>query len=1043
LGPRHPDVAIDYNNLGEAYRTKGNYDRAISYYKKSLEINIKKLGLKHPNVALSYNNLGLAYNSKGNYDRAIFYYKKSLVLKLDSLGPKHPNVALSYNNLGEAYRAKGDYKKAISYHEKALAISIKTLGSEHPNVALSYNNLGLAYNGMGSYNRAIFYYEKALTIKLKSLGSENPNVALSYNNLGEAYRAKGDYEKAISYHEKALAISIESLGSEHPNVALSYNNLGLAYDCKGNYDRAISYFEKSLGIDFKAFGPVHPNVATTYNNLGEAYRAKGDYNRAISYYEKALAINIKTLGAEHPNMAFLYNNLGSAYNGKENYNRAISYYEKSLEIACKILGPEHPDVATSYNNLGAVYENKGDYNRAISYYKKSLVITIKALGSGHPNVTTLYNNLGKAYCDKGNYDRAISYYKKALPIKLNGLDPEHPNVGMSFNNLGGAYENKGDYNRAIFYYKKALAIIKKTTSRQDVILVASNIGLLYMKKNQFTNAKACFQEGINVIEKARLEMGARKSEFMGRNIKIYQYDLKTYILMGDTVRAFQMAETMKERGFLDQLSLNAALNSEGINPKDRNQGMELVQAIESSNLRLQNEINKPESKQDKTSIRNLSDDLEAKEKEFIALDEKLMKNERYRNLRHPSITTLENAQALCDDSTAILDYVIWEGTDKERQPYCLVITKNGFKIIELPRDFEYSKTIKTFKQAVTLKDKDVTDIDQKSTLLYANLIKPLEGSLAGIKRLIVVPDGTLAFLPFDALKNKDTSRYLGEDYLISLSPSVSVLSMIKQRNFSPKRSQFLAFGGAYYAEKLSENRGGREGIPESEVSEKLEKYYAQRSAAEGMSDYCQALGLKWGYLRGTLDEVNTIKSKIFNQKDNKIITGPDVSEAKVKELSKNKELSKYRIVHFACHGYYNPVYPSLSSIVFSEVSGLIKSSEDGYLSVEEAALLDLNADIVNLSACETGLGKIAQGDGVIGLTRAFQVAGANMVGVTLWTVDDEATKQYMISIYEKVYKQKKSYVEAYAETKREFMHSKQYSQFSSPSYWSPFVLYGQ
>jgi CHAT domain-containing protein len=127
-------------------------------------------------------------------------------------------------------------------------------------------------------------------------------------------------------------------------------------------------------------------------------------------------------------------------------------------------------------------------------------------------------------------------------------------------------------------------------------------------------------------------------------------------------------------------------------------------------------------------------------------------------------------------------------------------------------------------------------------------------------------------------------------------------------------------------------------------------------------------------------------------------------------------------------------------VVFSEVFGLTKNAEDGYLTVEEAALLNLNADFVNLSACETGLGKIEQGDGVIGLTRAFQVAGANMVGVTLWTVDDKATMKFMVSVYEKVYKKGKSYIEAYAETKREFMRSQQYS---SPYYWCPFVLYGQ
>jgi CHAT domain-containing protein/Tfp pilus assembly protein PilF len=785
-------------------------------------------------------------------------------------------------------------------------------------------------------------------------------------------------------------------------------------------------------------GPEHPDVAIDYNGLGAAYQDKGDYDRAISYYEKALAIRLKALSPVHPDVASSYNNLGLAYNYKGDYDRAISYYEKALAVKFKALGPGHPDVATSYNNLGGAYDDKGDYSRAISYFKKALAIRLKALGSVHPDVANSYNNLGGAYDDKGDYSKAISYFEKALAIDLKALGPVHPDVATSYNNLGAAYHSKGDYDRAISCFEKALAIIKKTASRQLAIGTASNIGLLYMKKKQYVKAKACFQDGIEVIEKARLEMGAGKSEFMGRNIGIYLHALQNCVLMGDSAGAFQMAEMLKERGFLDRLSLSAALNSEGIEAKDRVKGIELAQGIESITLSLQAEFNKPESKQDKNRIIALSSDLEAKEKEFTSLEQRLMHNERYRNLRRPSVATLKDAQALCDEGTAILKYVIWEGTDKQKQSYCLVITKNGIKIIELARDFAYSKTVGELRKAII--NKKGGDIDQKSSLLYARLIEPLEGSLKGIKRLIIVPDGALAFLPFDALMKKGAVKYLGDDYVISLNPSVSVIMLVKKRNFSPKRNQFLAFGGAYYSKKLSENRGLREGIATFDTSEKLKLYYARRSEIEGARNYYQTLGLNWPYLPGTLEEVNTIESRVFDRKSAMVIRGSEATEVKVKQLSKSKALENYRIVHFACHGYYDQNYPSFSSVIFSEVSGLVKSPEDGYLSVEEAALLNFNADIVNLSACETGLGKIVQGDGVIGLTRAFNVAGANRVGVTLWTVDDKATMKFMIAVYEKVYKQGKTYIEAYTETKREFRRSKQYN---SPYYWSPFVLYGQ
>jgi tetratricopeptide (TPR) repeat protein len=856
-------------------------------------------------------------------------------------------------------------------------------------------------------------------------------------NSGANAYSKGDYKGAMEEFSKAVTISESLYGKEHTQTAPCYNNLGTVYRVKGDYDKAISYYEQAMTIWLKALGPGHINVATSYNNLGAAYESKGEYDQAISYFEKALDIRLKVLGPEHPNVATCYNNLGETYRTKGDYDKAKSYYEKALDIRLKALGPEHRDVATSYNSLGLACDSKGEYDKAISYLEKALAIRLKVLQPDHPDVALSYNNLGVAYRTKGDYDKAISYHEKALAIRVRALGPEHPGVAASYSNLGDDYRAKNDYDRAISCYEKALAI--KTYPGQDAIITSANIGQLYLGKKEYVKAQAYLQKGIEIIEKARLEMGTGKNEFMGRNIVVYQIALRILVLMGDKAGAFRMAEMMKERGFLDQLSLNAALNSEGIDPKDRNQAMELAQGIESITLSLQSEINKPESKQDKGRLLALSNYLEAKEKGFTVLEKKLIQNGKYRNLRNPSITTLENAQALCDERTAILEYVIWEGTDNQGRQYCMVIKKNGFKFIELSPDFEYNKVVKEFRKVITSK-KEAENMDSEAALLYDNLIKPLAGSLIGIKRLIVVPDEALAFLPFDVLKNKDTGRYLGEDYLISLSPSVSVFSMVKQRRFNSKRSQFLGFGGVYYAEKLSENRGQGEGIRESDASEKLKKYYAQRTATEGMNGYYQVVGLKWPYLPGTLEEVTTIKNRVFNQKENKIITGSDATEAKVKELSRSQELSKYRIIHFACHGYYNQDYPSLSSIVFSEVSGLVRSAEDGYLSVEEATLLNLNADIVNLSACETGLGKIEQGDGVIGLTRAFQVAGANMVGVTLWTVDDQATMEFMVSVYEKVYIQGKTYIEAYAETKREFMHSNQYS---SPYYWCPFVLYGQ
>jgi CHAT domain-containing protein/tetratricopeptide (TPR) repeat protein len=912
------------------------------------------------------------------------------------------------------------------------------LAPNDPKLATSNNNVGGAYQGRGEYWEAISYFDKALAIWIKTLKVNDPKIATVYNNLGWAYSSIADYKTAAAYYEKALAIDLKALGKNHPAIAINYNNLGGLYKEKGDFDQAISYYEKSLAILLKSVSVDHPNVAILYSNLGTAYVNKGAYIQAITYYEKALAIRLKAFGADNPDVAISYNNLGQVYLNEKNYDQALSFYEKALAIWMKSYGAESETVTTAYNNLGVVYDYQKDFKQAITFYEKALAIDLKILDLNHPEIASLYNNIGEIYRESDDYDQAISYYNKALAIILKTFGPENSNTALSYNNLGETYRAQGDYDQAISYYEKAWAVINKTASHQDAVTISLNSGRLYLERNQYPQAQNSFQRGIESIEKARLEMGAGKNEFMGRNLELYQYALKTRLLMDDPAGAFMMAETMKERGFLDQLSLNSALHSEGISSQDRDRAMKLAQDIESTTLMLQAELKKPETTQNKTALVTLSGNLESKEKEFTALDEKLLRNDKYRSLRHQTIPALENAQRLCDENTAILEYVIWEGPSKDRQSYCLVVTKNDLQIIELSRDFEYSKAVARLRQAIRVNNETLTN--ETSTVLWANLIKPLQKSLTGINRLIVVPDGVLGFLPFDALREKASGRYLGQEYLISLSPSISVMSLLKQRNNNPKRNQFLAFGGADYSKNLAAKRGQAEETAESDVSETLASYYAQRSGLEGMANYYQLKGITWPNLPGTLDEVKTLKSMLFKQKENKIFTGRDASEAKVKELSNNRTLSKYRIIHFACHGYYDPDYPSLSSVILTEVSGAFKSAEDGYLSVEEAALLNLNADFVNLSACETGLGKNEQGNGVIGLTRAFEVAGANMVGVTLWTVDDEATKQFMISVYKKVYQQNKSYIEAYAETKQEFIHSEKYS---SPYYWCPFVLYGQ
>ncbi len=388
-----PENTLYLNEAGLIFDTLGEYDQAIEYYTKALERDLVTFGPKHPDVAIDWNNLGAAWKAKGDYDRAIEYYTKALESDLLTFGPKHPNVARLWNNLGLAWDHKGEYDQAIEYYTKALESDLLTFGPKHPNVARLWNNLGLAWNAKGETDRAIEYYTKALESDLLTFGPKHPQVAIYWNNLGAAWNAKGDYDRAIEFYHKALESDLLTFGPKHPNVARLWNNLGLAWDAKGEYDRAIEYFTKALESDLATFGPKHPQVAIYWNNLGGAWRAKGEYDRAIEFFTKALESDLLTFGPKHPQVAIYWNNLGAAWKAKGEYDRAIEYFTKALESDLLTFGPKHPDVAIDWNNLGLAWDAKGEYDRAIEYYTKALEVFELRLGVDHPNTEIVRENI--------------------------------------------------------------------------------------------------------------------------------------------------------------------------------------------------------------------------------------------------------------------------------------------------------------------------------------------------------------------------------------------------------------------------------------------------------------------------------------------------------------------------------------------------------------------------------------------------------------------------------------------------------------------------
>ncbi len=935
-------------------------------------------------------------------------------------GENHPSVADCYYKIGHVYSNKGEYVKALEYYFKSVDIKIINYGNNHTDVASCYNSIGCEYDSIEEYDKALEYYFKSLDIAL--LGNDHLDVAHCYNNIGNVYNTSyiANYDKALEYHFKSLDIRIVKFGNDHPDVATSYYNIGNVYTAKWENDKALEYYFKSLDIKTTKLGNTHHSLADTYNNIGDIYFDKSNYDKALEYYFKSLNIKITKYGNDHPDVARSYKNIGDLYIRKEEFNKAIYYYNKSVKISLKFNDFE------SIKNLHSISEYFTK-NKNLQKANKLCYHCIRLLEKNPNNFKKMY-----IYSD----DDYIKIYYYYIYINFELLLSKLPNSTIKSQS------------------KKIDSGLTSTPSEEEEISkqVITRI-VKYFKDNpnaevdhQYNTVKSYFNDLKKIIAKAQDEV----SPFVKTQIinilnenKIINTNNKNLL------SAYETVEKIKAYGFLKRISIKSALLVEGISNQDNENILKLYDEIDVLNFRISKEIKKPE-----LEIKNLLFDIKKKNKfehEYDLLNKKLMINRKYKKLWEPKIATLEDAIGLCSKETAILEFIIREYNEKKPNLieylkyilleesnennffFCMLIKTNGVKIFKIDFDLECSDFIKKLKPGG---DNKIAFIN-KSFDLYSRLIAPLEEDLKGLKELIISPDGPLAFLPFDILRKDKDSPYLCEQFTLSLVPSISVMKMIKDRNYDVTRHSFLGFGDVRYSDK-DENGQDRCNDEQPEITENFIEYHAGRFQKYGLESYRDAVNEFLPNLPWTGEEIREIAWNVFDNDKSKIYVGDDASEKKIKELSKNKELSNYKFIHFACHGRFDEYLPQNSSVILSEyIQNKNNQNEDGYLDVNDVAILNLNADLVTLSACRTGLGKIIRGDGIVGLTRAFQVAGANNVLSTIWKIEDKSTKDFMVTFYNKIHKEKLPIKKALQETKLEYIKNGK-----EPFYWAGFVLWG-
>ena len=993
--------ALEEIKTGNNLKKIGQYEKAIEHYQQALTL-YRKLGIE-VGIAVNLNNIGFVYDSWGQYDKAIEYYQQALTINR-KLGNEDV-IATILNNIGFVYDSWGKYDKAIEYYQQALTINRK-LGIEDV-IAINLNIIGLVYRSWGKYDKAIEYYQQALEINRK-FGIDD-KIATNLNNIGVVYESWGQYNKAIKFHQQALVIN-RKLGNEDA-IATNLNNIGVVYISWGKYDKAIEYYMQALEIFIKQGN--EDAIATTLNNIGLVYKSWGQYDKAIEYYQQALEINRK-FGIDDK-IATNLNNIGSVYKSWGKYDKAIENYQQALTIKRK-LGIEDA-IATILNNIASVYISWGKYDKAIEYYQQAL--TIKRKLGIEDAIATILNNIASVYISWGKYDKAIENYMQALEIFIK--QGKEAAISALFNNIGSMFGSWGKYDKAIEYYQQALEISRKLGIEDGIARNLNNIGLMYYFQEQYVPAIKHFVESINLKEKIRkTATGDDRLDYQASQIGTYRALISAYLLNLEPSKAFEAMEQSRSKLLAERLGGDGS------------------------------EVNF-------VSVKSVQDEM-TNSSAILSYSKSAESELSFITLTRSSIHGQEvSAGDALESILKKYETTIQTMTENQREIKVVKKVSGQQSLGKKDKKGILKKTINFYRELLTSPSPENNEtLREFSRVLYDLLIKPIESQLQGKKKLLIIPDGVLGFLPFETLIAPD-GQYLVEKHNITYAQSMTIQLLIKNRKHESNTKPLLAFGGAVYDEIKYKAEMVTNG---NQLNFIKNKTFLDMENKRSLGEAYASLGIdQLTNLPGTLEEINAIGQIV---KNSDIVSGGDVTESKIKSMSDSEELSKYKVLHFATHGMTVPEFPELSSIVLSQLKDG-QGDEDGFLRMGEIEKLKLNADFVNLSACETGLGKLYGGEGIVGLTQSFLIAGARGLSVSLWNVSDTSTAMFMVGVYQLVKQKGMSYSEAINEMKLNFIKGQvsldtfdpsrgitvtskgesKSSKLSHPFYWAPFVYYGR
>ena len=885
------------------------------------------------------------------------------------------------NNMGLAYRALGQYSQSVDYHSQALNIAqaIKDRSGE----ATALSNLGLVYAFLGDNQQAIDFSNQALEI-FQDLNNYNA-YARTLNTLGIAYYSRREYSKSIEFYTQALAIFRDTQDQGSEGDAL--NGLGLANQFLGQYEQAIEFYNQSLRIAQEIDYPKAELNAL--GNLGNVYLSTGKYQEAIDVYHQSLSISQEI---EDPyGVINSLNNLGSVYRTVGSYEEAADFHAQALTIAREIGDRRGEGVAIA--SIGDVYNSVGDYQESIQYYLEALAIA-QEVGNYSGEGATL-NNLGIAYFSLDDYQKAIEIHSEALGIAREISDQNLEITAL--NGLGNAQFSNGEQEEAIAAHSQALEIAQSLGDLDSAGTALNNLGNVYGYFQDYQKAIDFHSQALNVFQ----DIG--NPEGQGTTLT----NLGTaYQQLGQLSQA--------EQSFESAIQVWEDLRAENLTPQNQlslldqqSLAYRYLQDVLMAQERSPEALEVSERGRTRALITALGAQLPAEVRENL-------------NLASPSVQEMK--QVATEQNATLVEYsilvdavLIW------------VIRPNEDSIIAHSSPLPNRETLENLTSIFPLlsgngqgdraNSPDVETIDRTLEQLYTLLIAPILDVLPkeDTERVIFIPHQDLFRVPFAALRNPDTYEYLIEKHTILTAPSIQALSLTREHR---NRADTSSIGGALV-------------VGNPAISQELMTTMA------------------WDLLDGAEPEAKKIAELLGVTP----LLGPQATENTIRQ-----QMPQARYIHFATHGAlsadnnsptsslakanYNriPGFLALTPTLSTETAVGFDQPQDGLLTAAEVIALasetPLNAELVVLSACQTGTGPITS-DGNYGLSYAFTIAGASSLIVSLWDAPDTGTRYLMEDFYTELNSGKDK-----AQALRHAMLSEM-KKNPDPSYWAAFTLIGQ